>query len=64
VRIALADGRQFERHETSGMLETGALEDKFTRLTHAVLGGHAASLYARLQHLEDEPNLAWLGTLD
>lgn len=62
VQVALADGRQVERHEASGMLEADALEDKFTRLTRGVLGeGGAAALYSRLRHLEAEPSLAWLG---
>jgi 2-methylcitrate dehydratase PrpD len=62
VTVTLADGRRFERHENSGLLEPGELEDKFIRLTHGVLGeARATSLYRRLQRLETEPNLAWLG---
>jgi 2-methylcitrate dehydratase PrpD len=62
VTVMLADGRRFERHETSGLLEPGELEDKFIRLTRAVLGeARAARLYERLQHLESEADLAWLG---
>jgi 2-methylcitrate dehydratase PrpD len=60
--LTLADGKRFERHEPSGMLEPGALEDKFLRLTRGVLGGRAAALYERLQNLEEEPDLGWLGT--
>jgi len=61
VTVTLADGRRFERHEASGLLEPGELEDKFTRLTRAVLGRRAASLYERLQSLEAEDRLDWLG---
>jgi 2-methylcitrate dehydratase PrpD len=61
VTITLADGRRLQRHEDSGLLEPGELEDKFTRLTRGVLGDGAAALYRRLQHLEDESDLAWLG---
>jgi 2-methylcitrate dehydratase PrpD len=62
VTISLADGRQFARHEASGMLEAGELADKFTRLTRGALGPTgAAALYERLQRLEAEPSLDWLG---
>lgn len=61
VTVALADGRHFERHEDSGLLETGELEDKFTRLTRGVLGGRAAALHERLRRLETEAGLDWLG---
>ena len=62
VTIVLADGRRFERHVDSGFLESGELADKFTRLTRGSLGeAGAARLYDRLQRLEDEPDLAWLG---
>ena len=62
VTVTLADGRRFERHENSGLLEPGELEDKFIRLTRGVLGEtRAAALYQRLQRLETEPDLAWLG---
>ena len=67
VTVTLADERRFERHEDSGFLELGDLADKFTRLTRAVLGQPAdAALYERLQRLEAEPRLDWLGaaTLD
>ena len=46
VTVTLADGRRFERHENSGLLESGELADKFTRLTRGVLGEtRAATLY-------------------
>jgi hypothetical protein len=44
------------------MLEPGELEDKFLRLTRCALGEPAAAaLYERLQRLEDETHLGWLG---
>src|SRR4051794_6472005 len=62
VTLALADGRHFERHVESGLLEPGELPDKFTRLTRGALGESGASrLFARLQKLEDETSLDWLG---
>jgi 2-methylcitrate dehydratase PrpD len=62
VTIALADGRHVEGRAENGMLEPGELEDKFIRLTRRALGEPgAASLFERLQRLEDEENLAWLG---
>jgi 2-methylcitrate dehydratase PrpD len=62
VTIAVADGRRFEGRAENGMLEPGELEDKFLRLTRRALGEPgAAALFARLQRLEDEENLQWLG---
>jgi len=62
VTIALADGRRLEGRPGNGMLEPGELEDKFRRLTRRALGEPgAAALFERLQRLEDEPNLGWLG---
>jgi len=62
VTLVLADGRRFERHVDSGLLEPGELPDKFTRLCRGALGeAGAARLFARLQRLEDEPSLDWLG---
>jgi 2-methylcitrate dehydratase PrpD len=62
VTLALADGRHFERHVESGLLEPGELPDKFTRLTRGALGeSGAARLFARLQKLDDEASLDWLG---
>ena len=61
VTVTLADGRHFERHEGSGLLEPGELEDKFTRLCRGVIGETgAAALYRRLLHLEGEAGLDWL----
>jgi 2-methylcitrate dehydratase PrpD len=61
VTLTLADGRHFERHVDSGLLEPGELPDKFARLTRAALGGNSAALLARLQRLEHEESLDWLG---
>ncbi len=61
VRVVLADGRQLERHVDSGLLEPGELADKFTRLTQAALGKGSAALFERLESLETEPSLDWLG---
>ena len=62
VTLVLADGRHFERHVESGLLESGELPDKFTRLCRGALGeAGAARLFARLQKLEDEASLDWLG---
>src|SRR5437016_1546396 len=61
VTVTLADGRHFERHVDSGLLEAGELADKFTRLTRGVLGERAPVLYDRLQGLENEASLDWLG---
>ena len=62
VSITRSDGRRFEKHVESGLLEPGELPDKFTRLTRGALGeSGAARLFARLQKLEDETSLDWLG---
>ena len=61
VTVTLADGRHFERHVDSGLLEAGELADKFARLTRAALGDRSAALYERLQRLESETTLDWLG---
>jgi 2-methylcitrate dehydratase PrpD len=62
VTITLSGGRRFETHVESGLLEPGELPDKFTRLTRGALGDSgAARLFARLQRLEEEASLDWLG---
>ena len=62
VTITLADGRRFEGRAENGMLEPGELEDKFLRLTRGALGEpDATALFQRLQRLEGEKNLQWLG---
>jgi 2-methylcitrate dehydratase PrpD len=64
VTVALADGRHFEGRAENGMLEPGELEDKFQRLTRGALGDRrATALFERLQRLDDEENLDWLGAL-
>jgi 2-methylcitrate dehydratase PrpD len=65
VTVSLSDGRRFETHVASGLLEPGELPDKFTRLTRGALGeASAGRLFARLQKLEDETSLDWLGKPD
>jgi len=60
---SLADGRRFEGRAEKGMLEPGELDDKFLRLTRKALGEPGATmLLERLQSLEDEEDLNWLGT--
>jgi 2-methylcitrate dehydratase PrpD len=61
VTASLVDGRRFVRREESGLLEPGESPDKFARLTRGVLGERGAALYDRLQRLETESDLAWLG---
>src|ERR1700730_5867875 len=62
VTSELADGRRLKRRAENGMLEPGGLKDKFLRLTRSALGDAAArALFVRLQRLEDEENLNWLG---
>jgi 2-methylcitrate dehydratase PrpD len=61
VTVVLADGRKFERHEPSGMLEAGELPDKFARLTRKAMAAAGTDLYERLMRLEDEASLDWLG---
>jgi 2-methylcitrate dehydratase PrpD len=62
VTITLADGRRLEGHAENGMLEPGELEDKFLRLTRGTLGEPGArALFDRLQRLENETNLDWVG---
>jgi 2-methylcitrate dehydratase PrpD len=62
VTIALADGRRLETRTENGMLEPAELGDKFLRLTRRVLGEPGApALYERLQRIEDETDLHWLG---
>jgi len=61
VTVTLADGRRLERHGDSGLLEPGELSDKFARLTRGALGDRGGVLYDRLQRLETEDRLRWLG---
>jgi 2-methylcitrate dehydratase PrpD len=62
VTITLADGRRLEGYAENGTLETGELDDKFLRLTRQTLGERGATaLFERLQRLESEADLSWLG---
>ena len=62
VTITLADGRRLQGHAENGILKPGELEDKFLRLTRRTLGEPgAAALFERLQRLENEADLSWLG---
>ena len=62
VTIGLKDGRRFEAHEASGLLEDGELPDKFARLTRKARAGMSgAGVYKRLMALDDEAGLDWLG---
>jgi len=62
VTITLPDNRRFEGRADNGMLEPGELEDKFMRLTRRALGEPGATaFFKRMQRLEDEENLSWLG---
>jgi 2-methylcitrate dehydratase PrpD len=61
VTITLADGRKFERHEASGLLEPGELPDKFARLTRAAMGDRGSDLYKRLMRVESEASLDLIG---
>jgi 2-methylcitrate dehydratase PrpD len=63
VAVELAGGRRLERREEDGTLPPAELGDKFLRLTERALGDDAAALYERLQHLEEEESLEWLGRL-
>jgi 2-methylcitrate dehydratase PrpD len=67
VTIRLKDGRSFVRRveEFDGTparpLDRAALREKFVTLTRGHLGPGAVTLFERLQDLEQETNLAWLG---
>jgi 2-methylcitrate dehydratase PrpD len=67
VRIALADGRVLERRQTdfpgtpARPLDPSALRAKFMRLTTRLTPSGAAALHARLERIESEADLRWLG---
>ena len=62
VTVDLKGGRRFSATAADGTLDPADLGDKFARLTHAALGDRgAAALFERLQHLEREDSLDWLG---
>ncbi len=67
VTIQLKDGRSFTREveEYSGTparpLDRAELRDKFVTLTRTRYGAEAAGLFERLQNLENEAELGWVG---
>jgi 2-methylcitrate dehydratase PrpD len=62
VAVNLKGGRRFTATAADGTLDPADLGDKFARLTHAALGDRAAAaLFERLQRLEREDSLDWLG---
>ncbi|MBV9860493.1 MAG: MmgE/PrpD family protein [Alphaproteobacteria bacterium] len=61
VAIELADGRRLHRQIEDATLAPSDLPDKFERLTRGVLGPGWEPLFARLQRLEQEDRLDWLG---
>ncbi|MGA8760874.1 MAG: MmgE/PrpD family protein [Stellaceae bacterium] len=62
VSVSLKGGPQFSASVAEGTLDRADLGDKFLRLTRAALGEQRAmALFERLQRLEDEPSLDWLG---
>ena len=62
VSVSLKGGPQFSASVAEGTLDPADLGDKFLRLTRAALGEQRAmALFGRLQRLEDEPSLDWLG---
>lgn len=67
VTIQLKDGRVLTREvdEFNGTparpLDRNELHDKFTTLTRTRYGAEASGLFDRLQNLETETNLEWIG---
>jgi 2-methylcitrate dehydratase PrpD len=62
VTVELKGGRRLSATEADGTLAPADLHDKFARLTRASLGERGvAALFERLQRLETEPSLDWLG---
>jgi 2-methylcitrate dehydratase PrpD len=67
VTIMLKDGRCFSREvdEFNGTparpLDRSQLHDKFATLTRVRYGAEATNLFERLQDLENEPDLDWVG---
>jgi 2-methylcitrate dehydratase PrpD len=67
VTVLLKDGRSFTREveEFNGTparpLDRAELKDKFMTLTRARYGAEAAGLFERLQNLENEVELGWVG---
>ena len=60
-RVDLKGGRRLTNSAEDGLLAAADLGDKFARLTRAALGDRAMPLFERLQHLEHEQSLDWLG---
>ena len=67
VTIQLKDGRSLQREVDNFKgtpehpLTTGELGEKFAMLSRARYGADAAAVFARLQGLENEPELGWIG---
>ncbi len=67
VTVRLKDGREVTREveEFNGTparpLDRAELKDKFMTLTRVRYGGEAAGMFERLQGLEDEADLGWVG---
>ena len=62
VTIDLKGNQRLAARVDDGTLAPTDLEDKFLRLTRGAFGERrAAVLFERLQHLENEPALDWLG---
>ncbi len=61
VTVDLKGGRHLANSAEDGLLDAADLGDKFGRLTRAALGDRAVPLFERLQHLEREDSLDWLG---
>lgn len=62
VTVDLKGGKRHSATVADGTLAPGDLADKFNRLTRAALGERGAgALFERLQRLEDEDRLDWLG---
>jgi 2-methylcitrate dehydratase PrpD len=63
VTIDLKGNQRLAARVEDGTLAPTDLEDKFLRLTRGALGERrAAALFERLQHIENEPALDWLGS--
>jgi 2-methylcitrate dehydratase PrpD len=62
VTVELRGGRRYSGSVADGILAPADLGDKFLRLTRSALGETGATaLFARLQALENETGLDWLG---
>ncbi len=61
VTVDLKGGRRLTNSAEDGLLDAADLGDKFTRLTRAALGDRSGPLFERLQRLEHEDSLDWLG---